>query len=736
MNKKNIAIAMSGLTVLASAAPVFAAEVKEDYTTVQKDYKDTLKKIQTGILSGAITDITVKYDNKSVADLEMPTDTEENLKKASDNFYNLVDSKLDNLSDGDLVSFDITYDLSKKVYTKAEADALVTKLQNVIVLRPATTTRAGAVMQDTTDNTKVKAADRNITAKDFYKITAEPAAGTIGGYQVEIDKDADAATNLANYKYAANTTVEWADSANKVFAASTLAAKVVITGADVVKFDANLFPFDATAGSTTDPVKATIADTNASKDEYTTVHVINAKETTIDIDSSTSTSAEDLAKKYVFDETDLNSIYKELNEGDGYGDQVQLVSGRYQVTLYPEGKRLETKGATDVANAPVKLVLKADKIKDMKDYIDDLRTYNNSYSNVVTVAGEDRIETAIELSNKYYNSDDKHAITDSATDSVVLVGSQAIVDGLVASPLASEKHAPLLLTSKDKLDSNVKSEIKRVMDLKSTSGINTSKKVYLAGGVNSISKEVENELKDMGLKVTRLSGDDRYETSLAIADEVGLDNDKAFVVGGTGLADAMSIAPVASQLKKSNGDLDVVDGDATPIVVVDGKAKDINNETEDFLNNAQVDIIGGENSVSKDIEKAIDDATGKEPNRTSGDDRQATNAEVMKETDYFEKGSVENYFVAKDGSTKEDQLVDALAAAPVAANFGSTYNGKDAASGTVSPAPIVLATDSLSSDQNVGVSKSVKDAGGKNLVQVGQGIASSIISKMKDLLDM
>ncbi|WP_219693074.1 cell wall-binding repeat-containing protein, partial [Clostridioides difficile] len=103
---------------------------------------------------------------------------------------------------------------------------------------------------------------------------------------------------------------------------------------------------------------------------------------------------------------------------------------------------------------------------------------------------------------------------------------------------ASEKTAPLLLTSKDKLDSSVKSEIKRVMNLKSDTGINTSKKVYLAGGVNSISKEVENELKDMGLKVTRLAGDDRYETSLKIADEVGLDNDKAFVVGGTGLADA------------------------------------------------------------------------------------------------------------------------------------------------------------------------------------------------------
>lgn len=44
MNKKNIAIAMSGLTVLASAAPVFAAPVTEDYITVQKDWKNTVKK--------------------------------------------------------------------------------------------------------------------------------------------------------------------------------------------------------------------------------------------------------------------------------------------------------------------------------------------------------------------------------------------------------------------------------------------------------------------------------------------------------------------------------------------------------------------------------------------------------------------------------------------------------------------------------------------------------------------
>ena len=724
MNKKNIAIAMSGLTVLASAAPVFAdSTVKSEYITVQKDYKDTLKKIQAGIINGSITNLTVIYDkDKTIATYDYENDYTSAVKKkeAATSLYNLVDSKLDNLGDGDLVSFNISYDASKKFHTEEEIDALITKFENTVVAKPATATTPGLVEQDT-DNTKVTT--KTVYAKDLIDF-AKASDGA--GFKLTATPKSDI-TALDNYKYANNTAGKWAEA--KAFEATT-GTVTLDAGKEYVSKGSLLLD---TSGSN---VKLSNIKVESQTDTgNTVVKVINAKESTIDIDSSTSTSAEDLAKKYVFDEDKLDDIYKELTSEEGYGNLVQLVSGRYQVALYPEGKRLDTKGATDIENTPVKLVLKADKIKDMKDYIDDLRTYNNSYSNVVTVAGEDRIETAIELRNKYYNSDDKHAITDSATDSVVLVGSQAIVDGLVASPLASEKHAPLLLTSKDKLDSNVKSEIKRVMDLKSTSGINTSKKVYLAGGVNSISKEVENELKDMGLKVTRLSGDDRYETSLAIADEVGLDNDKAFVVGGTGLADAMSIAPVASQLKKSNGDLDVVDGDATPIVVVDGKAKTINNETEDFLNNAQVDIIGGENSVSKDVEKSIDDATGKEPNRTSGDDRQATNAEVMKETDYFEKGTVINYFVAKDGSTKEDQLVDALAAAPVAANFGSTYDGKNA-NGTVSPAPIVLATDSLSADQNVGVSKSVHDDGGKNLVQVGKGIASSVISKMKDLLDM
>ncbi|HDJ1467649.1 TPA: S-layer protein SlpA [Clostridioides difficile] len=719
MNKKNIAIAMSGLTVLASAAPVFAATTgTQGYTVVKNDWKKAVKQLQDGLKDNSIGKITVSFNDGVVGEVAPKSANKKaDRDAAAEKLYNLVNTQLDKLGDGDYVDFSVDYNLeNKKITNQADAEAIVTKLNSLnekTLIDIATKDTFGMVSKTQDSEGKNVAATKALKVKDVATFGLKSGGSEDTGYVVEMkagtvedkygkvgDSTAGIAINLPS------TGLEYAGKGTTIDFNKTL--KVDVTG-----------------GSTPSAVAVsgfvTKDDTDLAKSGTINVRVINAKEESIDIDASSYTSAENLAKRYVFDPDEISEAYKAIValQNDGIeSNLVQLVNGKYQVIFYPEGKRLETKSANDTIasqDTPAKVVIKANKLKDLKDYVDDLKTYNNTYSNVVTVAGEDRIETAIELSSKYYNSDDKNAITDKAVNDIVLVGSTSIVDGLVASPLASEKTAPLLLTSKDKLDSSVKSEIKRVMNLKSDTGINTSKKVYLAGGVNSISKDVENELKNMGLKVTRLSGEDRYETSLAIADEIGLDNDKAFVVGGTGLADAMSIAPVASQLK---------DGDATPIVVVDGKAKEISDDAKSFLGTSDVDIIGGKNSVSKEIEESIDSATGKTPDRISGDDRQATNAEVLKEDDYFTDGEVVNYFVAKDGSTKEDQLVDALAAAPIAGRFKE------------SPAPIILATDTLSSDQNVAVSKAVPKDGGTNLVQVGKGIASSVINKMKDLLDM
>ncbi|EMJ4521345.1 TPA: S-layer protein SlpA [Clostridioides difficile] len=571
-----------------------------------------------------------------------------------------------------------------------------------------------------------------------------------------------AASDVLELERGASYTVASAkgsDLVKDIIAAQKTTTGAKVTGVDIKFFDANKKdPNDSNKDkpiysaqtslteSNEDYVKTTLkglasgeyADIELTYDSGNPVkiRVVAASEKTEIVSSDAKDTAKSIAEKYVFNDDDLEKALDKIGNAD-----FSKTDSYYQVTLYPEGKRLQgfssysatnynknetLAGGVAYGNTPVILTIKSTSKSNLKTAIEELQKLNASYSNTTTLAGDDRIETAIEISKEYYGNDETDDVVKSV-DNIVLVGANAIVDGLVAAPLAAEKDAPLLLTSKDKLDSNVKSEIKRVLDLKTSTAV-TGKKVYIAGGENSVSKDVVKELESMGLKVERFSGDDRYETSLEIADEIGLDNDKAYVVGGTGLADAMSIASVASTKLDSAGVVDA-DGHATPIVVVDGKADKVSDELDSFLGSADVDIIGGFASVSEKMEEAIADATGKSVTRVKGDDRQDTNSEVIKE--YYKSGTaisdaagnpgITNFFVAKDGSTKEDQLVDALAVGAVA---GAKY------------APVILATDSLSSDQSVAISKVVKETGSKDLTQVGKGIATSVVKKIKDLLDM
>ncbi|HBF4283760.1 S-layer protein SlpA [Clostridioides difficile] len=733
MNKKNLAMAMAAVTVVGSAAPIFAdTTVKEEgYTVVQDKYEKLLKELKAKIKDGTITSVGVEFDGKPITTLAPKADGSDK-DAIAEQLETLTKNQLKGLGDGKYVDFKITYGAKAEVPAASlSADDIQKYADQInasekILVEVAAESKAGIAKFDSANN-KVIAGDAPLKVKDAVKATVT----TNSGKKVLTISAAD---GLSGFSY--GTLKDTGASSGDVVAITLDTTNATITEGDtkVLDFD-NSFKFNENTKKVGSLVTTNTTNTPADPGTKTTVRVIKAVEKTIDVSSSSTTKAKDLAKQYVFKDGDaetpgnLSYMLKYINDEDKKV-AVKNNDGDYEVTIFPEGKRLNTLSASSAktilgeADAPAKIVLKASSTKKLADYIDDLITYNNSYSNVQTVAGSDRIETAIELSRKYYNSTDKNALYGNPVNNVVLVGSQAIVDGLVASPLAAEKDAPLLLSSKDKLDSSTRAEIKRVMDLNSSTGIKNNKEVFIAGGVNSISKDVENELKDMGLKVTRLSGDDRYETSLAIADEIDI-NDKAYVVGGTGLADAMSIAPVASQIK---------DGEATPIVVVDGKSDKLSKEAEDFLDDAQVDIIGGENSVSAKMEDYIDDATGKSPERISGADRQATNAEVIKE--YFDKDKVSNYFLAKDGSTKEDQLVDALAAAAVAGNYGSKHNEDGDITTDASPAPIILATDNLSAEQHVAVSKTSNSDVAKNLVQVGQGIADSVVSKLKDLLDM
>lgn len=761
MNKKNLAMAMAAVTVVGSAAPIFADSTPSvtnanKYTVVKSKYKNLLDEIKKMVkenddaIKKYVTDNSVTEDaawtalaNKkelNIITMEIKDDDNKEVVKKSTvktgGVVNVdyVEDQMKNLKSDRHMDFEITQKSSssnkKDIYSSGELTRLAatsgTAIKTDITNTTAATLQAGGL------KSKVDIAGGTSDAVDGTTFATYFTVGnvTTDGSKVKVDITvAEPLTGDVLITEPESTVVSGAPAAEKRMKIdSTVQTITLKEGEQALDFTKPLFDNGTFKGF------APKADIPSLSDEETvSVRVVDAKEETIK--ATDSEAIKSIAQKYSFEGNLISDVYEEakaLNDKDQLDGSAYDKDGTYKAVFFAKGKRLQgfsksndkAEGLAPI-NTPLKLVIESTDEDDFIDGLKDLKDYNNSYSDVDSVSGDDRIETAIELSKSYYNNDitdNSNTIKEDAVDNVVLVGSQAIVDGLVAGPLAAEKTAPLLLTSKDQLDSNVKNEIKRVMGLSSNNAVNTKKKVYVVGGENSVSKDVLKSLEDMGLKVERFAGNDRYETSLKIADEVELNNDnKAFVVGGTGLADAMSIAPVASQLK---GD------EATPIVVVDGKADALSSDAKDFLDSAdKVDVIGGENSVSDKVKASIKDTIDRSVDRISGDDRQATNAEVIKE--YYEASpkNVKNVFLAKDGSTKEDQLVDALAAGPIAANLGT-------ANRDLSPAPIVLATDNLSSEQHVAISKVVDDDASNKIVKVGGGIADSVVKKLKDLVGM
>lgn len=124
-----------------------------------------------------------------------------------------------------------------------------------------------------------------------------------------------------------------------------------------------------------------------------------------------------------------------------------------------------------------------------------------------------------------------------SASTVVLTGS-AVMDGLVAAPLAAAKGAPLLLSGQRSLPAVV------AADLAARGSVRTA---YIVGGTASVSAGVETQLRRLGVTtVVRLTGRDRYALAAAVARHVGSPSRAAVVVSGTSVADAAAAAGPAA----------------------------------------------------------------------------------------------------------------------------------------------------------------------------------------------
>ena len=356
------------------------------------------------------------------------------------------------------------------------------------------------------------------------------------------------------------------------------------------------------------------------------------------------------------------------------------------------------------------LTIKSDneeKLEKLKDMLDSVKIGGfGSVQSIRTLEGSTRFETAIEVSKELYPANE---VANSA-ESIVLVQKDAVVDGLAATPLAKMAEAPILFTDKTSVPTKVMSEIKRALNLKETAvGQLKDKVIYIIGGTNVIEPAVEEQLKEVGVTVKRIDGINRMETSVNIAEEMKTVarkkgqkfDDKAFVVGRNGEADAMSIAGYAAE-------------NNSPIIVAD--TNELTKSAVDFIEDEMktADIIGGKTVVKEEIEdKLVEILDAKTANveRVEGLRRAETNANVINK--YYKGKSLNTVYVAKNGHGNATELVDSLVAGPLAARKG---------------APVVLATNELSEEQSLALD--VRLSGNESLVQVGGGVSRTIIEKI------
>lgn len=211
-------------------------------------------------------------------------------------------------------------------------------------------------------------------------------------------------------------------------------------------------------------------------------------------------------------------------------------------------------------------------------------------SRVTRYSDSNRYSTAIKLSNKAY----------SKSDTVVVASGENFADALSGGALAAIHDAPLLLVNEGSAAEDVKAELNRLR----------AEKVYILGGTKSISNKVEYKLSknddDKNREVIRLSGTDRYKTSLEVYKEVTRasgSNEAPVLVNGKQFADALSAGPIAAKDKRA-------------IVLTDGHNVDSRIDKKSDKNI----IVGGYTSMDNSFAGY----------RYSGRDRYETSAKIAK----------------------------------------------------------------------------------------------------------
>lgn len=261
-----------------------------------------------------------------------------------------------------------------------------------------------------------------------------------------------------------------------------------------------------------------------------------------------------------------------------------------------------------------------------------------------TVAGAtpDAVSARFEGDDRYATANLVATSTFDAASVAVLTTGSEFADALSASFLAGASAAPVLLTDRHRLPDGV-------LDTLAALGVDG---VLVVGGEAAVSSAVINELQAAGYITDRIAGTDRYATAHDVAVRIPrsaigefMAGKAAFVVTGTGYADALSVGPLSA-------------GHGMPVLLT------TRDSLHPFAENALLDLgieqvllVGGHGVVGEAVAGRID-SLGIDVRRVAGDNRQETSRLLA------ELAVAELQFPAERVLlTRGDGFADALAAA-------------------------------------------------------------------------
>lgn len=206
------------------------------------------------------------------------------------------------------------------------------------------------------------------------------------------------------------------------------------------------------------------------------------------------------------------------------------------------------------------------------------------------LAGDSRYDTAVRLSRDSFPA--------GSVDTVVIATGMDFPDALAGAPLAWAYGSPILLVEPNSVPKSVATEIGRL----------GATKAILLGGSSAVSDAVKTRLKNLGLSVERIAGDNRYHTAQLIAQRlrtvVGEDLTTAFIATGDNFPDAVAGAGIAAHMQ------------APILLVAKNSVPGNTSRAIDRVGVTDTVVLGSADVVSDSVKKALPSAQ-----RLGGTDR-------------------------------------------------------------------------------------------------------------------